>query len=146
MLTDDTEVRAITAAHWLVQMGWDVSVLEGGIGAAGTETGMPPRRILGHEDSPVGTVTPQALSDILAQGEAVAVDVDHSMDYRKNHLPGALWAIRPRLNALLAEVARQPMPWKTGRRLRSALGCGHRSPVALPIPISFVTRLPDCSG
>jgi rhodanese-related sulfurtransferase len=102
VLTDDTEVRAITTAHWLVQMGWDVAVLAGGIGQAGTETGMPPRRILGDES--VDTVTPIALATALEQGEAVAVDVDHSMDYRKGHLPGAWWAIRPRLAGVLPQL------------------------------------------
>jgi rhodanese-related sulfurtransferase len=103
-LTDDTEVRAITTAHWLVQMGWDVYVLQGGIGDAGTERGMPPRRVLGLEDASVATLAPRALATALDNGEAIAVDVDHSMDYRKRHLPGALWAIRPRLDALLPQL------------------------------------------
>ena len=102
VLTDDTEVRAITTAHWLVQMGWEVAVLAGGVGQAATETGIPPRRILG--DDPVDTVTPDALAALLERGEAVAVDVDHSMDYRKGHLPGALWGIRPRLADLLPQL------------------------------------------
>ncbi len=102
VLTDDTEVRAISTAHWLVQMGWEVAVLAGGIGDAGTKTGMPPRRILG--DEPVDTVTPQALAAALEQGDAVAVDVDHSMDYRKAHLPGARWSIRPRLADMLRQL------------------------------------------
>jgi rhodanese-related sulfurtransferase len=102
VLTDDTEVRAITTAHWLVQMGWEVAVLAGGIGQAGSETGMPPRRVLG--DEPVDTVTPADLAAALQRGEAVAVDVDHSMDYRKGHLPGARWAIRPRLAEVLSEL------------------------------------------
>jgi len=104
VLTDDTEVRAITTAHWLVQMGWEVYVLAGGIGAAGTATGLPPRRVLGITDNPVDTLAPGALAEALQRGEAIAVDVDHSMDYRKRHLPGALWAIRPRLAALLSAL------------------------------------------
>ncbi|MBM3225345.1 MAG: thiosulfate sulfurtransferase [Candidatus Tectomicrobia bacterium] len=104
VLTDDTEVRAITTAHWLVQMGWDVAVLRDGIGAAGAETGMPSRQVLGLQEHPVDTMAPRALADALQRGEAIAVDVDHSMDYRKRHLPGALWAIRPRLSALLPHL------------------------------------------
>lgn len=106
VLMDDTEVRAITTAHWLVQMGWEAAVLAGGLGDAGTETGNPPRRILGAES--IDTVMPQALAQALAQDvesrDMVAVDVDHSMDYRKGHLPDARWAIRPRLHALLPEL------------------------------------------
>lgn len=104
VLTDDTEVRAITTAHWLVQMGWEVAVLQDGIGAAGTATGMPPRTVLGLAPQNVDSLPPQALADALQRGEAIAVDVDASMDYRKRHLPGALWAIRPRLSALLPHL------------------------------------------
>lgn len=104
VLVDDTEVRAITTGHWLVQMGWDVSVLKGGIGDAASEAGMPPRRVLGIDDIPVESISPQALADALRQDTAVAVDVDHSMDYRQHHLPGALWAIRPRLAELLPNL------------------------------------------
>jgi rhodanese-related sulfurtransferase len=104
VLTDDTEVRAITTAHWLLQMGWDVYVLAGGIGHAGTETGMPPQRLLGLDGAARDTLSPQVLAAALERGEAVAVDVDHSMDYRQGHLPGALWAIRPRLHALLPQL------------------------------------------
>jgi rhodanese-related sulfurtransferase len=104
VLTDDTEVRAITTAHWLVQMGWEVYVLKGGIGDAGLETGMPRRRVLGIEEAAVEAMTPQALAQALERDDAVAVDVDHSMAYRQRHLPGALWAIRPRLAALLPEL------------------------------------------
>jgi rhodanese-related sulfurtransferase len=104
VLTDDTEVRAMTTAHWLVQMGWEVYVLAGGIGDAGTETGIPPRRVLGIEDDPVAAVAPKALAATLERGDAVVVDVGRSMDYRQHHLPGALWAIRPRLSALLPQL------------------------------------------
>ncbi|MGQ4808687.1 Thiosulfate sulfurtransferase GlpE [Candidatus Entotheonellaceae bacterium PAL068K] len=104
VLTDDTEVRAITTAHWLLQMGWEVYVLAGGIGAAAMETGPLPRRVLGIADAPVDTRTPHALADALIRGEAIAVDVGHSMDYRKHHLPGARWAIRPRFADWLAEL------------------------------------------
>ena len=104
VLTDDTEVRAITAAHWLVQMGWDVHVLEGGIGAAGTETGMPARRVLGVDKIAAEEITPQDLAKALKDGTAVAVDVDLSGDYSKAHLPGALWGIRPRLGRLAPKL------------------------------------------
>jgi rhodanese-related sulfurtransferase len=104
VLVDDTEIRAITTAHWLVQMGWDVSVLKDGIGGAATEVGMPPRRVLGIDDSSVEMISPKALADALQDGTAVAVDVDHSMDYRRGHLPGARWAIRPRLHERIVDL------------------------------------------
>ncbi|MEX2455522.1 MAG: rhodanese-like domain-containing protein [Rhodospirillaceae bacterium] len=90
--------RAAVTAHWLKQMGWDVHVLDGGIGDAATETGAPPAPAAGAVD--VDTVSPAELADGLAAGAVVAVDVDHSMDYREAHLPGALWSIRPRIDRL----------------------------------------------
>ena len=104
VLTDDTEIRAITAAHWLVQMDWDVYVLEGGVGDAATETGGQQRNVLGIDDIAVDTMTPQDLSQALADGSAVAVDVDLSGHYRERRLPGALWGIRPRLDRLVATL------------------------------------------
>ena len=104
VLTDDNEIRAITTAHWLVQMGWEACVLQGGIGADGTETGMPKRRVLGIEDNPPETITPAELAAALERGDTVAVHVDVSMNYRERHIPGAIWAIRPRLDALVAQL------------------------------------------
>jgi rhodanese-related sulfurtransferase len=65
---------------------------------------MPPRRVLGIDELPLETVSPQTLAAALQQGAAIAVDVDHSMAYRQRHLPGALWAIRPRLYDLLTDL------------------------------------------
>jgi rhodanese-related sulfurtransferase len=100
VLTDDTEIRAVTAAHWLVQMGWDVYVLEGGIGKAATETGTPARRVLGIEKIAVDEIAPADLNAALKNGGAVAVDVDLSGIYSERHLPGAVWGIRPRMDRL----------------------------------------------
>ncbi len=104
VLTDDTEVRAITAAHWLVQMGWEACVLEGGIGKAATETGTPARRVLGIEKIAVDEITPADLARALEDGSAIAVDVDLSGVYRERHLPGAVWGIRPRIDRLVKKL------------------------------------------
>ena len=104
VLTDDTEVRAITAAHWLVQMGWEACVLEGGIGKAATETGTPTRRVLGIEKIAVDEITPADLARALEDGSAIAVDVDLSGVYRERHLPGAVWGIRPRIDRLVKKL------------------------------------------
>jgi rhodanese-related sulfurtransferase len=104
VLTDDTEVRAITAAHWLVQMGWDVNVLEGGVGSAATEKGVPGRTVLGLADIEVDTIAPTDAKAALDDGSAVALDVDLSGEYQKAHLPGAVWSIRPRLESAVATL------------------------------------------
>lgn len=110
VLTDDTEIRAITAAHWLVQMGWDVHVLKGGVGSAATEKGMPARKVLGLADMTIDEITPSELDSALKDGSAVAIDVDLSAEYRKGHLPGAVWSIRPRLKDTIAKLP-------TGKRI-----------------------------
>ena len=125
VLTDDTEIRAITAAHWLVQMGWDVHVLQGGIGKTGTEKGTPARRVLGIEDIAVDEITPQDLSTALRDGTAVAVDVDLSEHYRARRLPGAHWGIRPRLDRLVPKL---PM----GKRI--VLYSEHETRARLAVP------------
>jgi len=104
VLTDDTEIRAITAAHWLVQMGWDVHVLEGGVGSAATEKGMPSRSVLGLADIAVDEMTPADVDAALKDGSAVAIDVDLSDVYSNGHLPGAVWGIRPRLEATVSKL------------------------------------------
>jgi len=95
VLTDDTEVRATVTAHWLVQMGWEAYVLEGGIDSGPVETGEHGSPALGLAS--VDGIEPAKLKAMLDRGTAVALDVDHSMDYRKTHVPGARWANRARL-------------------------------------------------
>ena len=95
VLTDDTGVRATMTAHWLLQMGWDVRVLDGADDMS--ETAAPANAVLGLDDRNIDTVSPAGLAAKLDAGAAVAVDVDLSLDYRKAHLPGAIWACRPRL-------------------------------------------------
>ena len=99
VLTDDTGVRAAMTAHWLIQMRWDVSVLDD----AGklSETSAPANKALGLEGQNIETIDPAACAAELEAGTAVAIDVDLSLDYRKAHLPGAIWAVRPRLPAAI---------------------------------------------
>ncbi len=87
--------RAIVTAHWLRQMGWDVSVLEEGIAGlplrAGPESANP------VPSSQPALTTTEELAGQLAAGNVSVIDVGYSMDYRKAHIPGASWAIRPAL-------------------------------------------------
>ena len=102
VLTDDTGVRAAMTAHWLLQMRWDVYVLDD---AGDTfETAAPANNVLGLDGKDIETIGPAALAAELETGTAVAVDVDLSLDYRKSHLPGAIWAVRPRLAATIQSL------------------------------------------
>ncbi|WP_369991478.1 cystathionine beta-lyase [Pseudomonas xanthosomatis] len=85
VLFDDDGVRAPVTASWLRQMGHEAYVLEGGLGSG---LALPARPAL-------------ALSLAEANASelegALLLDLRPSSAYRKRHLRGAQWAIRPRL-------------------------------------------------
>ncbi len=98
VLVDDTEVRAVMTASWMIQMGWeDVYVLENGI------SGLPMTRapykphVPGVEKQ--ASVTPEELKSMLAGGGSgvVVFDVASSAYHKQSHIPGAWWGIRSRL-------------------------------------------------
>lgn len=90
--------RAAVAGHWLRQMGWEVAVLEGGLGDLAVEKGMPPAPAGGAVEIPAVSVA--ELAEAMDADRVTVVDVDLSMDYRDGHLPGAVWAVRSRLDRL----------------------------------------------
>ncbi|PQZ67704.1 sulfurtransferase [Achromobacter sp. MYb9] len=97
VLFDDEGVRAPVVAAWLIRMGWDVYVLADGLRsgvAAPVATGTGRAAPAGVE-----SITSAALAGAVLEG-ATLVDVRPSMSYRKAHLLGARWSIRPRLHAL----------------------------------------------
>ena len=97
VLIDNEEVRAPVVASWLKQLGCDVYVLERGIHAdlEGPPVTMPalPR---------LATISAAHLKHALDAGSCMAFDLGASMKFRKMHIPGSRWSIRPRI----AEAAR----------------------------------------
>ena len=108
LIDDDANVRAVTTAHWLVQMGWEVYALEGGIAGDGTETGMPKAPTLGLEALVLEEMDGEAVAAGLAAGELALADTDVSEDYVTDRLPGATWGVRPRAQALLDALSDAP--------------------------------------
>jgi len=99
VLVDSDGVRARMTASWLVQMGQDeVYVLDRAEGP--TETGPEPVRILGI-GAGVASLAAHELAQLQGRGEAVVIDLDTSLAYREQHIPGAWFAIRSRLAAAL---------------------------------------------
>ncbi len=94
VLVDDTGVRARMTASWLRRMGWDASVLEGGLdGELERGAPSPPPDIfppLGPEPRTVQPAELRASSDVV-------VDLALSRHHRQGHIPGAWFAIRARL-------------------------------------------------
>jgi rhodanese-related sulfurtransferase len=105
VLVDDTGTRAIMTAHWLVQMGWDVKVLDHALDGVALETG--PAEPASAKLSAVPAIEPEEAARWLAEG-AAAVSLDPSAAYRTSHPQGAVWANRARLDRLPPAVLAAP--------------------------------------
>ena len=100
VLADSGEhVRAPVIASWLMQLGYDAWVLEGGV-----QSGLvvPPSHPPALPE--VATITPQALNERLAA--CALFDLRSSMQFRKRHIRGSRWSIRPRIIADIGNVDR----------------------------------------
>ena len=105
VLIDSDGVRATMTGSWLRQLGWDeVFVLRDGLQGE-LRRGPHEPVLLGFEAMPV--IGPDALHALLAQGgEVKVIDCGTSVQYRRGHVPGAIWCMRARLARLVQEVAR----------------------------------------
>ena len=106
-------VRAPVCASWLAQMKHDVYVLNEGTGASlvipqGPQVELP--------DLPL--IAAGALASFMREG--MLVDLRSSAAYRKAHLEGALWSIRPRLDRIAAAGKPIALMAETGERARLA--------------------------
>jgi rhodanese-related sulfurtransferase len=97
VLLDAEDVRAPVVAAWLGRMGWDVYVLRDGV-RADLGPDMDMAQPGGTGPAPRSIAIP-ALASAHRDG-ALLVDVRPSMSYRKAHIAGARWSIRPRLHTL----------------------------------------------
>ena len=99
VLVDNDGVRATMTASWLRQMGWDeVYVLRDALEGK-LETGPQQPQLLGFRKAP--TLSANDLKDRQSQGDVAILDFATSLDYRRQHIPGALWGVRSRLDAAL---------------------------------------------
>ena len=105
VLIDDSGVRARMAGGWLRQMGHrDVFVVEGGLDAVratgATATAVP------ELAAPVDLIDVTGLVQLVDSGAGTLVlDVGRSIDFRDGHIPGAIWGVRARLDAVKAPLA-----------------------------------------
>ncbi|MCC7546344.1 MAG: hypothetical protein IT532_01125 [Burkholderiales bacterium] len=104
VLIDGDGVRATMTASWLRQLGWDdVFVLRRATEGA-LDRGPYTPTLLDFEF--VSSVTAQDLARELAGGaDLLVVDCATSVQYRRRHVPGALWCMRTRLAQLPAAAA-----------------------------------------
>jgi rhodanese-related sulfurtransferase len=108
VLIDDTEIRAVMTASWLIQMGWrDVHVLAGGLLAEDLTAEPAAAHVYGN---PWPNMTePAALKELLDNAGATVIDMDTSLVYRDGHIPGAYWSVRARLEAQIAALPTSPL-------------------------------------
>ena len=144
VLCDDTGVRARVAASWLVQMGWqEVFVLDNGPGTAGLgldlERGHPAApEIEPAPDSPSANIDILALRQGLQTGEVVLLDLSDSLQFSRQHIPGAWFAVRARLQEALSKVPPHRLLVLTspdGRFARRALADAQS---LSPAPVAFL--------
>ena len=100
-LLDDDGVRARMTAGWLRRMGHrEVFVVEGGL-QDGTVPGPVPV-VVPELAAKVETICADTLA---AASDATVVDLARSIEFREGHIPGALWGVRTRLEALRDRLA-----------------------------------------
>ncbi|KAK3716661.1 hypothetical protein LTR37_006291 [Vermiconidia calcicola] len=88
VLYDDDGIRASMTASWLLQMGWDVYVLNEN---ADTPPMPQPPRIRLPANAAV------TVADYKTRGDMAVFDLARSPAYRKGHIPGAYYASGPEL-------------------------------------------------
>ena len=104
VLVDDDGVRAVMTAHWLKQMGWDVAAMTVDMQSHGKQTGAWVPRVLGLERMTIAVTDAASLQQRMQAGGVSVIDVDWSRDYYEGHIPGAWYAIRSRLDAILPQL------------------------------------------
>lgn len=93
ILSDDTGLRAATTALWLRGMGHEAAILDVDASEAGACSLEAPQKGCLPE------LAPEEVPSRLAAGAAL-LDFFPSTQYRRVHIAGAHWAIRPHLDAL----------------------------------------------
>jgi rhodanese-related sulfurtransferase len=103
LLLDRELVRAPMVAGWLRQLGHEAWVLDGGVEAAMFDW----RRSANGVDLPgLQPISVHETAGGLQTGTLQAIDLRPGMTYRKGHIAGATWAIRPRIAAVRLDPAR----------------------------------------
>ena len=93
VLFDNDGVRAPIIAGWLRQLGHEAYVL-----AEGVDSGLAlPALDVALAAATLPLISVQALADALKDDAVALIDLRPSMAYRKAHIAGARWSIRPLL-------------------------------------------------
>lgn len=135
VLVDDAEVRAMMTASWLRQMGWqDVFVLA----EAGTEIGRPAPTRLKIKIPSDAAIDAASLERRLAHNEAILLDLSLSKNYRVQHIPGAWFAIRSRLEIALKKIPPSPLLVLTSEDGTLAALAVPEAQALIKVPVRFL--------
>ncbi|TAL87295.1 MAG: sulfurtransferase [Candidimonas sp.] len=94
VICDFDGIRAPVVASWLKQLGWDVYLLSDPANLAGLPRPLQFKPTLEH----TVVLEPSGLGRFIREHASAAVfDMRSSMEYRKSHLRGAVWAMRSTL-------------------------------------------------
>jgi rhodanese-related sulfurtransferase len=103
VLVDDEEVRAPMTALWLRQLGHEAYVLEGGMAATARLATL--RETAAPRPPEPAPIAPGDVAERLRSSSMRLIDLRPGMSYRKAHVDGAVWAIRPRIAATVPDPA-----------------------------------------
>jgi rhodanese-related sulfurtransferase len=92
VLFDGDGVRAPTVASWLRQMGHEAWVLQDGLASG---LALPP--VAAPQPPALGRIDVIEAARLADRQEIAIMDLRGSMEFRKAHIAGAAWTIRPRL-------------------------------------------------
>jgi len=105
VLVDNDGVRAIVTASWLLQMGWqDTVVLSIDPLRDDLERGPFNPPILGYNEASIPSISVPEARKLLFEDKAQIIDLANSKNFRQGHIPGAWFAIRARLDTAMREI------------------------------------------
>ena len=107
LLLDSEAVRAPVIAAWLWRLGYETATVEGGIHAPLRLPQCHCTKALAPDTPPIA---PQDLKAWITRRKALLVDVRPSQEYRKQHIAGAIWSVRPRIATDVQVHARPGSP------------------------------------
>ncbi|HXS52381.1 MAG TPA: rhodanese-like domain-containing protein [Usitatibacter sp.] len=100
LVFDSGDVRAPVVASWLARMGHEAAVLRAGAASRARPHWVAPA---------LASIESIGARDLQAARDTAVVDLRPSTAYRKAHLAGSRWSIRPRLAQVEARVANRRM-------------------------------------
>ncbi|WP_122664330.1 cystathionine beta-lyase [Pseudomonas viridiflava] len=101
VLIDSDGIRAPIVASWLRQLGHQAYVLEDGVNS---DLALPASPLLSTAQLP--TISALAVADALKDDAVALIDLRPSTLFRKAHIHGSRWSIRPLIAAAVANETR----------------------------------------